>query len=151
MCVTRWLLSGIEEAVLEWHPSQVPSQGMETSSCKAWHLCLLSCCCHGQWHYLTLVRPHPSQGYLPTNAARQAGVVARKRAEYMTLKERHYGKNRVYRTEKDDKTLRDVLVDLPRTCPGMALVHTDFVQRSLERVLYVAVCACTCISAATCD
>ena len=33
--------------------------------------------------------------------------------------------------------LRQVLVDVPRTNPDVPLLHTEFVQRSLERVLYV--------------
>lgn len=30
-----------------------------------------------------------------------------------------------------------VLVDVPRTCPSLPSFHTDFVQRSLERVLFI--------------
>ena len=30
-----------------------------------------------------------------------------------------------------------VLVDVPRTCPKLPAFHTDFVQRSLERVLFI--------------
>ena len=33
------------------------------------------------------------------------------------------------KSDKEQALLRQVLVDLPRTCPGIPLFHTDFVQR----------------------
>lgn len=33
------------------------------------------------------------------------------------------------KNDKEQALLRQVLVDLPRTCPGIPLFHTDFVQR----------------------
>lgn len=41
------------------------------------------------------------------------------------------------RSEAEQALLRQVLVDVPRTNPGIPLFRVDFVQRSLERVLYV--------------
>lgn len=41
------------------------------------------------------------------------------------------------RSEAEQALLRQVLVDVPRTNPSIPLFRVDFVQRSLERVLYV--------------
>lgn len=41
------------------------------------------------------------------------------------------------RTAQDAETLRQILVDLPRTCPGLPFFHQTPVQRSMERILYV--------------
>lgn len=63
--------------------------------------------------------------------------MTRKRSEYRGFVAKHFGGGGVFRTDKDKQTLRDILVDCPRTCPGMPVFHTDFIQRSLERVLYI--------------
>ena len=38
---------------------------------------------------------------------------------------------------RDQRTLRQILVDVPRTLPGMELFQQDCVQKSLERILYI--------------
>src|SRR5690606_33587958 len=35
------------------------------------------------------------------------------------------------------ETLRQILVDLPRTCPELPFFHQPPVQRSMERILYL--------------
>lgn len=39
--------------------------------------------------------------------------------------------------EEDQKNLRQILVDIPRTAPDLPLFHADEVRRSMERVLYL--------------
>jgi hypothetical protein len=41
------------------------------------------------------------------------------------------------RTVQEAETLRQILVDLPRTCPEVPFFHQAPVQRSMERVLYL--------------
>jgi Rab-GTPase-TBC domain len=40
------------------------------------------------------------------------------------------------RSEAEQALLRQVLVDVPRTCPDVAVFHCEWAQRSLERVLF---------------
>ena len=39
--------------------------------------------------------------------------------------------------QEDEKNLRQILVDIPRTAPNLPLFHSDVVRKALERVLYV--------------
>jgi hypothetical protein len=39
--------------------------------------------------------------------------------------------------EEDQKNLRQILVDIPRTAPDLPLFHADEVRRSMERILYL--------------
>lgn len=68
------------------------------------------------------------QGYLPSNKDRHAAVMDRKRQDYRTAVAQCFGAS-VSRNDKEQALLRQVLVDVPRTCPGIPLFHTDFVQR----------------------
>lgn len=76
-------------------------------------------------------------GYVPTNAARRAHTVARKRAEYRDAVAQHYDLNDDVRTLSEQETLRQVLVDVPRTQPDIPLFRNDRIKRALSRLLYV--------------
>jgi hypothetical protein len=68
------------------------------------------------------------QGYLPSQRDRHVGSVDKKRQDYRTAVSQCFGPAFV-KNDKEQALLRQVLVDLPRTCPGIPLFHTEFVQR----------------------
>lgn len=70
-------------------------------------------------------------GYRPTVADREASSLARKRAEYRACVGQHFRMDRagIGRTETEQVILRQILVDAPRTAPGVPLVHTPWLQR----------------------
>lgn len=81
-------------------------------------------------------------GYCPLNSMLIASTLERKRSEYQACVRQHFRSSAragssVGRTEPEQQLLRQVLVDVPRTLPSVPVIHADFVQRSLERVLYV--------------
>jgi hypothetical protein len=78
-------------------------------------------------------------GYLPLSRERQASSIAKKKAEYQACVAQYFGGRAggVGKSDAEQALLRQVKVDVPRTNPEVPLFHTDFVQRSLERVLYV--------------
>lgn len=73
-------------------------------------------------------------GYLPANADRREGTLARKRKEYHDCVAQYYGASR---TENESVILRQIQIDLPRTNPKMPLFQQVTVQKMLERILYV--------------
>jgi TBC1 domain family member 2 len=76
-------------------------------------------------------------GYLPTNAARRQQTLQRKRAEYRDAIAQHYDMDDDARTVQEQETLRQVLVDVPRTQPEIPLFRNDRVKRVLSRLLYI--------------
>ena len=78
-------------------------------------------------------------GYLPLNRDRQAESLARKKAEYQQFVDQFCGPrpSSAGMSDAEQVLLRQVLYDAKRTNPEIPLFHTDFVQRSLERVLFV--------------
>ena len=78
-------------------------------------------------------------GYLPLNRERQAESLARKKAEYQQFVDQFCGPRAAGAgmSDAEQTVLRQVLYDAKRTNPEVPLFHTDFVQRSLERVLFV--------------
>jgi hypothetical protein len=78
-------------------------------------------------------------GYLPLNRDRQAESLARKKAEYQQFVDQFCGprSSGAGMSDAEQVLLRQVLYDAKRTNPEIPLFHTDFVQRSLERVLFV--------------
>lgn len=92
-------------------------------------------------------------GYLPTNSARRKDTLERRRREYREAVEQHYDSSNEPPQEttaqtqgshtysrvghQDDITMRQISVDLPRTCPGQALFHIPEVRLALQRILYV--------------
>lgn len=91
-------------------------------------------------------------GYVSTNRSRRIDTLERKRREYRDAVKQHYMSSyqSTSKSQKDlspntysragsqeDLTMRQISVDLPRTCPGLALFHIPEVQQALERILYV--------------
>ncbi|CAJ1970158.1 unnamed protein product [Cylindrotheca closterium] len=76
-------------------------------------------------------------GYLPTNASRRANTLKRKRMEYKDAIAQHYDIDDNARTLQEQETLRQVLVDVPRTAPEIALFRNERIKRILGRLLYI--------------
>jgi len=74
-------------------------------------------------------------GYLPLQRDRQAETRARRKEEYRLEEAQRRGGAHVGRNEVEQALLRQVLVDVPRTCPEIPIFHCNWMQRSLERVL----------------
>ncbi len=91
-----------------------------------------------------------AQGYLPSNRDRHASALERKRADYRQCVSMYFSSASTCRTDKEQALLRQVLVDVPRTTPGIALFQTEFVQRVRRRVASVSVCVCVCVRVCVC-
>lgn len=76
-------------------------------------------------------------GYLPTNASRRTQTLKRKRAEYKDAIAQHYDIPDHSRTAQEQETLRQVLVDVPRTAPDVPLFRNDLIRQALSRLLYI--------------
>ena len=76
-------------------------------------------------------------GYLPTNAMRRQQTLERKRAEYKDAIRQHYYIDDNSRTIQEQETLRQVLVDVPRTAPDIPLFRNEKIKRALSRLLYI--------------
>lgn len=76
-------------------------------------------------------------GYLPTNSSRRLTTLKRKRSEYKDAIAQHYDIPDHSRTSSEQETLRQVLVDVPRTAPDVALFRNEMVRSSLTRLLYI--------------
>ena len=79
-------------------------------------------------------------GYLPTNTTRRPQTLKRKRLEYQDIIKQHYDISDNTRTNSEQETLRQVLVDVPRTAPDVPLFRNDLVRQSLSRLLYIWAC-----------
>lgn len=76
-------------------------------------------------------------GYLPANTSRHVTTLIRRRREYKDAIKQHYDIPDDSRTNSEQETLRQVLVDVPRTAPEVPLFHNDRVRRCLSRLLYI--------------
>jgi hypothetical protein len=76
-------------------------------------------------------------GYLPANQSRREQTLMRKRAEYRDAIAQHYDIDDNSRTNQEQETLRQVLVDVPRTAPEVGLFRNDRVRQCLSRLLYI--------------
>jgi hypothetical protein len=76
-------------------------------------------------------------GYLPTNKHRRQTTLARKRNEYKDAMAQHYDIDDNSRTLQEQEVLRQVIVDVPRTCPEIQLFRNDRIKRILTRILYI--------------
>lgn len=76
-------------------------------------------------------------GYLPANTSRHVSTLQRKRLEYKEARRQHYDIPDDSRTNSEQETLRQVLVDVPRTAPEVPLFHNDRIRRCLSRLLYI--------------
>jgi hypothetical protein len=75
--------------------------------------------------------------YLPANTSRHQSTLLRKRNEYKDAIMQHYDIPDDSRTNSEQETLRQVLVDVPRTAPEVPLFHNDRIRRCLSRLLYI--------------
>lgn len=76
-------------------------------------------------------------GYLPTNSSRRYHALQRKRSEYKDAIAQHFDINDDTRTASEQETLRQVLVDVPRTAPDIGLFRNERIRRILARLLYI--------------
>lgn len=76
-------------------------------------------------------------GYLPANASRRDQTLRRKRSDYRDAMAQHYDIDDDSRSTQEQETLRQVLVDVPRTQPDIPLFRNKRIQRSLSRLLYI--------------
>lgn len=76
-------------------------------------------------------------GYLPANTSRRSQTLKRKRQEYRDAIAQHYDIDDHSRTMQEQETLRQVLVDVPRTAPDVPLFRNDMIRQSLSRLLYI--------------
>eukprot|EP00980_Cylindrotheca_fusiformis_P011146 scaffold2557_cov121-Cylindrotheca_fusiformis.AAC.29 len=76
-------------------------------------------------------------GYLPTNASRRTNTLKRKRSEYKDAIAQHYAIDDNSRMMHEQETLRQVLVDVPRTAPEIPLFRNERIKRILGRLLYI--------------
>mmetsp|Transcript_2119 Transcript_2119/g.6113 ORF Transcript_2119/g.6113 Transcript_2119/m.6113 type:complete len:521 (+) Transcript_2119:265-1827(+) len=79
-------------------------------------------------------------GYLPANSARRKQTLERKRSEYRDAIATHYDIDDNTRTMQEQETLRQVLVDVPRTAPDIALFRDNRLRPALGRLLYIWAC-----------
>ena len=79
-------------------------------------------------------------GYLPANASRRNQSLERKRAEYRDAIAQHYDIDDNTRTAQEQETLRQVLVDVPRTAPDLGLFRDVRIKLALGRLLYIWAC-----------
>lgn len=109
-CLTADVVSLVELRKLGWNGIPKPHRGL------AWKLLL---------------------GYVPTNEQRRTQTLQRKRAEYKDAMAQHYNIDDNSRTLQEQETLRQVLVDVPRTAPEIPLFRHDRIKRVLTRLLYI--------------
>lgn len=76
-------------------------------------------------------------GYLPTNKSRRETTINRKRKEYVDSIPVYFDITDNERTQQEGETLRQILVDLPRTCPDTPFFHQQIVQKAMERILFI--------------
>lgn len=74
-------------------------------------------------------------GYLPTNRDRREETLLRKRKEYYEFLRQSFVD--AVRDDYEEKTFRQICIDVPRTIPSCAMFQIPVIQRSLERILYL--------------
>mmetsp|Transcript_2701 Transcript_2701/g.4062 ORF Transcript_2701/g.4062 Transcript_2701/m.4062 type:complete len:419 (+) Transcript_2701:47-1303(+) len=76
-------------------------------------------------------------GYMPTNKGRRETAINRKRKEYFDSIPTYFDITDDERTSQEGETLRQILVDLPRTSPNTPFFHQAAIQKAMERILYI--------------
>jgi TBC1 domain family member 2 len=76
-------------------------------------------------------------GYLPANRNRRKQCLKRKREDYARFVSKYFDSPSGERSTAEQETLRQVLVDVPRTQPDSPLFAQKPIRRMLERILYV--------------
>lgn len=67
-------------------------------------------------------------GYMPANRARREAALERKRREYWEAVPQYFDVPDAARSLQEQNILRQILVDVPRTCPDVPFFHQDKVQ-----------------------
>ena len=70
-------------------------------------------------------------GYMPTNRVRRAAALERKRREYREAVPQYFDVPDASRTHQEQNILRQILVDVPRTCPDVPFFHQEKVTTIL--------------------
>mmetsp|Transcript_21435 Transcript_21435/g.36097 ORF Transcript_21435/g.36097 Transcript_21435/m.36097 type:complete len:391 (-) Transcript_21435:91-1263(-) len=76
-------------------------------------------------------------GYMPTNKSRRDASISRKRKEYFDSIPTYFNNMEEEQTVQEGEILRQILVDLPRTCPNTPFFHQASIQKAMERILYI--------------
>lgn len=76
-------------------------------------------------------------GYMPPHVNRRDQTLRRKRGEFEEALKIHFDIPASSRSQRDQATLRQILVDVPRTLPGIPLFSQERIQNLMVRVLYV--------------
>ena len=76
-------------------------------------------------------------GYLPINKERRDPAIIRKRKEFQDSIPVYYNISEADRTTQEGEILRQILVDMPRTCPNTPFFHQAPIQLAMERILYI--------------
>lgn len=76
-------------------------------------------------------------GYMPTNKSRRDAAILRKRKEYFDSIPTYFDNMEDEQTLQEGEILRQILVDLPRTCPDTPFFHQASIQKAMERILYI--------------
>lgn len=76
-------------------------------------------------------------GYMPINKERRKEAIIRKRREYLDSIPMYFKNSDADRTTQEGEVLRQIVVDLPRTCPNTPFFHQLPVQKAMERILYI--------------
>lgn len=72
------------------------------------------------------------QGYLPIFTDRHKAVLERKRREYDSIVQQHFGPS----SARDEDIMHQIAIDVPRTAPEVALFKNAVVREAMARVLY---------------
>ncbi|KAL7688761.1 putative Rab-GTPase-TBC domain-containing protein [Plasmopara halstedii] len=76
-------------------------------------------------------------GYMPSKKDRREAMLKRKRQEYVELLQQYYYIPDTDRGTREQTTLRQILVDIPRTNADVRLFQNERIHQSMERVLYI--------------
>lgn len=64
-------------------------------------------------------------GYMPANRGRRAAALERKRREYREAVPQYFDVPDAARSLQEQNILRQILVDVPRTCPDVPFFHQE--------------------------
>jgi len=77
-------------------------------------------------------------GYEPKNLSRRNITINKKRDEYKNLINRYYNNNNEYhRSDVENKIIRQISLDVPRTSPELKLFQLNNIELLLKRSLYI--------------
>ncbi|KAE9091696.1 TBC1 domain family member [Phytophthora fragariae] len=76
-------------------------------------------------------------GCMPPKQDRRAAMLGRKRQEYVELLQQYYYIPDTDRGTREQTTLRQILVDIPRTNADVKLFQNERIHQCMERVLYI--------------